>query len=148
LTREINRHHLDALTSAVLNVWLAGLTEAERGGGLKKIAAYLTAGCNQPGRNLTQRLAYAVRHLNEMNYVARWEAHIQAPRILITHCPYALIVGEHPEICRVDALVIRNLVGQPVTQIFTMGNGSTGEFQCVFLLDPEDISIDTSITPK
>jgi len=148
LTRDINRHHLDALTSAVLNVWLAGVTEAEQDGALNKIAAYLTAGCNHPGGNLTQRLAYAVRHLNEMNYLARWEAHIEAPRILINHCPYALMVSDHPETCRIDEFVIKNLVDQPVTKISTTGKCATGEMQCVFRLDPEAMTIDTPAVAK
>ena len=143
LTRDINRHNLDALTSAVLNVWLGDVTEAERDGALRKIAASLTAGCNHPGGNLTQRLTYTVRRLNEMNYLARWEAHIEAPRILITHCPYALVVSDHPETCRMDAFVINNLLGQPVTQISTMGKCATGEMQCIFRLDPEALTIDT-----
>ena len=148
LTRDINRHHLDGLTNAVLNVWLGGVTKAERDGALNKIAAYLTAGCNQPVGNLTQRLVYAVRHLNEMNYLARWEAHIEAPRILITHCPYALMVSDHPETCRIDAFVIKNLLGQPVTQVSTMGKYATGEMQCVFRLDPEAMTIDTPTIAK
>jgi predicted ArsR family transcriptional regulator len=148
LTREINRHRLDALTSAVLNVWLGGATEAERDGTLNKIAAYLTAGCNQPGGALTQRLAYTIHHLNEMNYLARWEAHIEAPRILITHCPYALIVTGHPEICRMDAYLIKNLLGQPVRKISSMGKCATGEFSCVFRLDPEALTIDTQAIAK
>jgi predicted ArsR family transcriptional regulator len=143
LTRDINRHHLGALTSAVLNVWLTGMTEASRDGALNEIATYLTAGCHPPDGNLTQRLAYAVRHLNEMNYLARWEAHIEAPRILITHCPYALTVSDHPETCRMDAFVIKNLLGSPVTQITTMGKSTTGEFHCVFRLDLETLSIDS-----
>jgi predicted ArsR family transcriptional regulator len=148
LTRDINPHYLDALTSAVLNVWLGGMTEAELEGALKKIAVSLTAGWNQPGGNLTQRLTYTVRHLNEMNYLARWEAHIEAPRILIMHCPYALMVTNHPETCRMDALVINNLLGQPVTQISTMGSCATGELQCIFRLDPEALSIDTRAIAK
>jgi predicted ArsR family transcriptional regulator len=148
LTREINRHNLDSLTNAVLNVWLTGVTEAERDSVLNKIAAYLTAGYKQSDGHLTQRLAYAVRRLNEMNYLARWEAHIEAPRILITHCPYALVVADHPETCRMDAFVIKNLVGQPVTQIPTMGNSSRGEQVCAFRLDPYDLTIDAPTIAK
>jgi len=143
LTRDINRHHLDALTGAVLSVCLAGVTEAERDGAFKNIADYLTAAFNRPGGNLTQRLTYTVRHLHEMNYMARWEAHIEGPRIHITHCPYALMVSDHPETCRIDALVLQNLVGQPVTRILTTGKNSTGEMLCVFRMDPEALAIDT-----
>jgi predicted ArsR family transcriptional regulator len=148
LTRDINRHYLDALTSAVLKVWLGGVTEVEREGALRKIAASLTAGWNQPGGNLTQRLTYTVRHLNEMNYLARWEAHIESPRILIMHCPYALMVKDHPETCRMDVFVINNLLGQPVTQISTMGRCTTGELQCIFRLDPVALAIDTQAIAK
>jgi len=148
LTRDYNRHSLDALTGAVLNVWLGDVTETEREGALRKIADSLTAGWNHPGGNLTQRLTYTVRRLNEMNFLARWEAHIEAPRILMTHCPFALVVTDHPEICQMDAFVINNLLGQPVTRISSMGRCATGGMQCIFRLDPEALTLDTRAIGK
>ncbi len=148
LTRDFNRHSLDALTGAVLNVWLGNVTETEREGGLRKIADSLTAKWNYSGSNLTQRLTYTVRRLNEMNFLARWEAHIDAPRILMTHCPFALVVTNHPEICQMDAFMVSNLLGQPVTRISSMTGCATGGIQCIFRLDPKALTLDTRAIGK
>lgn len=132
LSSDINRHNLDALAGAILTVWYKVVKENRREDILNQIAIYLTAGCTQPKGNLTQRLANAVRQLNGMNYLARWEAHLEAPRILISHCPYAKVVQQHPETCQMDAFVIRKVLGQSVTRISTMDDPYTGEKQCIF----------------
>jgi predicted ArsR family transcriptional regulator len=136
LSSDINRHNLGALTSAILNVWLAEISEYELESAYNKIAAYLTSGLSVPNRNLTQRLTNAIRNLNGMNYVARWEAHVDAPRILITHCPYASVVSERPDICRVDAYVIGKVLGQSVVKISAPRNRFGEDAHCVFRLTP------------
>jgi predicted ArsR family transcriptional regulator len=148
LSREINRHNLDSLITAVLTVWLDGTAVDRQDAAFDKIATYIASGCKPPQGNLTQRLTNAVRCLNEMNYMARWEAHIDAPRVLITHCPYASVVAKHPEICQMDAFVIKKILGQSVTPISTDRTEYAGEIQCVFCLDPSALAIDTPITAK
>ena len=135
LSREITRHNMEALMGAVLKVLLEGVTEDSREIVFQKISACLVTEGIQPKGNLTQRLASSVRHLNEMNYEARWEAHIDAPRILITYCPYSAIVSDHPEICQVDAIVIGDLLGQPVRKISMIGKNETGDKQCIFRIN-------------
>jgi predicted ArsR family transcriptional regulator len=137
LSSEINRHNLDALVGAILTVWYKSVEENQRDDVLNQIAVYLTAGCTQPKGNLTQRLTNAVRQLNGMNYLARWEAHLEAPRILISHCPYAMVVQQHPETCQLDAFVIEKVLGQSVTRISIMDDPFTGEKQCVFRLEAD-----------
>jgi predicted ArsR family transcriptional regulator len=51
-----------------------------------------------------------------MNYHARWEAGAEGPRILFGHCPYAAIVGKHPELCEMDVSLVSQLTARPVAK--------------------------------
>jgi predicted ArsR family transcriptional regulator len=128
----LNRHNLDGLANAVLGEWLESLTEEKRDEAFDNIASQLLEGYPLPYGNLTQRLTRAVRQLNDMNYQARWEAHITAPRVLVTHCPYASVVAKHPETCRIDELLLGRILGQPVSQISKQEKTGHGEVQCLF----------------
>jgi predicted ArsR family transcriptional regulator len=65
-----------------------------------------------------------------MNYHARWEAGQQGPRILFGHCPYAAIIEKHPELCQMDAALLKELFGDDMEQIAKIEN-----FQgmCIFV---------------
>ena len=82
---------------------------------IRRIAEYIR-GPSKPNGNLTQRLYQAINRLNELNYQARWEAHQQAPRIILGNCPYAAIVNNHPEICQIDKYLLESLLIIPVEQ--------------------------------
>jgi len=135
LAQDVSRNNLDALTNAIMKVWLCSIPDNGREAEFYKIAASLTEGCHPPEGNLSQQLAYAIRCLNEMNYLARWEAHIDAPRILIRHCPYASVVADHPETCHIDAFVIGKVLGQSVTWISSEGKNEVGNMKCIFRLE-------------
>ena len=134
LTSEMNRHNLDGMANAVLSEWLVGLTEEKQDAAFDNIASRLLEGYPLPDGNLTQRLTRAVRQLYDMNYHARWEAHITAPRILITHCPYASVIAKHPETCRIDKLILGKILSLPVSQISKQEKNERGEVHCVFRL--------------
>jgi predicted ArsR family transcriptional regulator len=68
-----------------------------------------------------------------MNYHARWEAGSQGPRLIFGHCPYAALIGKHPELCRMDAALLEKLMGEAVTQMFKIGR--EGSSVCVFVLE-------------
>jgi predicted ArsR family transcriptional regulator len=84
--------------------------------------------------NLTQRLFSAVQRLNELNYKARWEAHIESPRIHFGHCPYANIIQEHPELCMMDSQLLEEMVGSPARQIAKLARDSEGGTYCKFII--------------
>jgi len=86
-------------------------------------------------RHITQRLAATVRQLNELEYQARWEAHARAPRVILGNCPYAAIIGEHPELCQMDAHLLENLLGQSVKQIEKLERNPQGLPICVFVME-------------
>ena len=84
---------------------------------------------NQP---LAKRLNRTVEKLNSMNYHAHWEAGAQGPRILFGNCPYAAILGKHPELCHMDQDLLRKLTGEPARQ--TYRTGREGSSVCVFVI--------------
>jgi len=83
--------------------------------------------------NLIQNLNHAVEWLNKQHYLARWEASATGPRVILGHCPYYSILETHPEMCRVDAVLVSRLVGVEMEQkekISRVGKGGVG---CVYV---------------
>lgn len=85
-------------------------------------------------RHITQRLAAAVRRLNDLEYQARWEAHALAPRVILGNCPYAAIIEDHPELCQMDVYLLENQLGQAVKQTAKLERNPQGLPVCVFAL--------------
>lgn len=119
--------NLSALADALLSE-AAGKIELEAVG--KRIAGESP----DPDQPLMRRLASAVERLNGMHYQARWEAGAEGPRIVLGHCPYAAVIGKHPEICQMDASVLANLLGSNVRQTARLEIGAGGLPYCVFVL--------------
>ena len=63
------------------------------------------------------RLKDTVRYLNKLGYQSRWEAHAEGPRIILGQCPYAAIIGKHPELCEMDSALLEECLAQRVEQI-------------------------------
>lgn len=143
LTQKSQSHNLDGLAHALLKTHLANLSDEGRSLALQQIAGLLAAGEDgqpasqqaHPLGSLAHRLYQAMQHLNELGYQARWEAHSQAPRLLLGHCPYAAILPEHPELCQVDAYLLESLVGAPVTQTKKRAQDSRGARYCLFITE-------------
>ncbi len=72
-----------------------------------------------------------------MNYNARWEAHAEAPQVLLGHCPYRAIIQEHPELCKMDKYLLESLLDQQVDQIAKLEKDNQGIKWCVFALRPQ-----------
>ncbi len=64
-----------------------------------------------------KRLALLVEKINEMHYQARWEAGAEGPRVIFGRCPYAKVIEGHPELCRMDAAMLRGALGNTVEQV-------------------------------
>ncbi len=122
-------HNLAGLCHALLDLWLEGQSEAAADARLEALAQRLAHLSTPPGGNLTQRLYHAVRRLNALGYQARWEAHADAPRVVLDHCPYLSLAEEQPALCRMDAHLLQQLCAAPVTQ--TARRGTDGRV-CVF----------------
>jgi len=98
---------------------------------LRKIAEVMAAD-GEMSRHATQRINRVVQILNLKRYQARWEAHAQAPRILLHNCPYAAVLENHPELCRMDAYMLAQLLGLPVEQLARMDIFGSHPPACVF----------------
>lgn len=134
LTLPLARHNLDGLANALLLELLERTDRQVDDGLLEKLATRLLAEGLPTSKNLTQRLSQAVQRLNRMNYQARWEANVQGPRVIFQHCPYAAIIGGHPEICQMDQLMLKNMLNLPVQQLAKLEMAPSGIPQCVFRL--------------
>ena len=108
------------------------LTEAASGVRIEALAQRLAGESNFASQPLAKRLNLTVEKLNQMNYHARWEAGSEGPRIIFSHCPYAAIIDKHPELCQMDAEILKEWMGQPATQIFKIGKD--GSSVCVFVI--------------
>jgi DeoR family suf operon transcriptional repressor len=126
-----------SLPRAALGTNLAALSEAllaEAGPGIRmeSLAKQLAKVDNFAGQPLAKRLNLTVERTNGMNYHARWEAGSEGPRVVFSHCPYAAIIEKHPELCKMDEALLKDLVGQPARQI--LKTGIEGSSVCVFVV--------------
>ena len=83
-------------------------------------------------RNLSQRLYRAIHDLNRFHYSARWEAHVESPRVILGHCPYRRVPYEHPELCQIDSLLLAGLLEAEVDQIARLAKDKRGATSCIF----------------
>ncbi len=107
--------NLSALSDAL---W----TEAGDSVRIEALAKRLVGESSIKSQPVAKRLNLIVEKLNQMNYHARWEAGPQGPRILFGHCPYAAIVGKHPELCQMDAALLKELLGENMQQTSKIEN--------------------------
>lgn len=133
LTSLAQSHNLDRLASALLEEFLSKPEADIEDGRLERIAQRLAGEVGSTRSNLTNRLYAAVQRLNELHYQARWEAHAYTPHIILGHCPYAAILEDHPELCKMDADLISTIVKNQVYQAQRLVQTSSGTRQCVFL---------------
>jgi predicted ArsR family transcriptional regulator len=125
LPRAALGHNLAALSDALL-------TEAGSGVRMEALARRLVETVDFSGQPLAKRLILTVEMFNRMNHHAHWEAGSEGPRILFGHCPYAAILEKHPELCRMDEAMLRQLTKQPALQI--LRTGKEGSTVCVFAI--------------
>ena len=118
-------HNLAALSDALLG-------EAGAAIRVEALAKRLVGEADFSGQPLAKRLNLTVDVFNRMNHHAHWEAGPEGPRILFGHCPYAAIIEKHPELCRMDEAMLRELTKQPARQIFR--TGKEGSTVCVFAI--------------
>ena len=120
--------NLAGLLDAALSEWLGGLSPSKREQAMRSVARRV--GENPKGENipLAKRLAATVEALNPLHYQARWEAGAEGPRVILGQCPYAAVIGKHPELCLMDASLLEGALGARVDQRVKLGPA------CVFLV--------------
>ena len=82
--------------------------------------------------SLTQRLYRTIHELNRFHYHARWEAHIDSPRLILGYCPYLGVQAGHPELCQVDAFLLAGLLQTDVEQVAKLVKDRRGATTCIF----------------
>ena len=134
LASQAQEHNLDQLASHMLTQLFTGADPIEQRELLHHLARQL-AGLDPtrtpPG---SYRLLQTVRRLNELHYRSRWEARRGAPHVILGHCPYAAILGDHPELCHLDALLIGFLSVSPAEQLKKLAEDPGGGHYCLFQL--------------
>jgi predicted ArsR family transcriptional regulator len=117
LTRHLRGEGLDNLAGVLMDTWLTGQAEKEKEKRLRSIAHKLAGTTiNFPIKSIPGQMKQAVSRLDELNYHARWEAGAAGPRIILGNCPYAAIIADHPELCRMDAYLLEEMLEKSFTQ--------------------------------
>lgn len=130
-TSQAQRNNLGDLASALLDELLCQSNKGEPAKVYQQISERLLGQVDGRG-NLSQRLYRAVEKLNELNYQAHWEARSPTPQLILGHCPYAAIIENHPEICKIDAAMLETLVDVPVRQTGKLDVDERGGKYCLF----------------
>jgi len=124
---------LDKLAGTLFDLWLNDTSEEKREAGLRSLAERL-AGVTDINEPVIKRLVRTVSRLNDLHYQARWEASAAGPRLILGHCPYAAIVADHPELCRMDAFLLKTRLGPSVKQVAKLQLSDKGLPFCAFLM--------------
>jgi predicted ArsR family transcriptional regulator len=134
LVEQTSRHNLVNLVKGLLSILGEGRSIEERDQLLKRLAAWMAKDGLSPALSSGQRYYQAIQFLNTTNYKARWEAHAKAPHVIFSHCPYRAVLQEYPEMCRLDAYLLEELLGERAVQAAKLELTSNGTRQCVFLI--------------
>jgi predicted ArsR family transcriptional regulator len=132
LSENLQGNNLALLSGSVLDQWLQGIPAASRDDAIRKLAGHLIPemGPPSPHTPMAKRLVQIVEKLNGLKYQARWEAGSEGPRVIFGHCPYAAIIQEHPELCKMDGALLELIMGQSAQQMVKIGE--KGSRICVF----------------
>jgi predicted ArsR family transcriptional regulator len=132
--------NLGLLLSAALGVWLGGASESRRVAAMDTLGRRMAERARPLDTNppAAKRLEQLTERLNGMHYQARWEAGAHGPRIAFGHCPYAEIIGKHPELCQMDAAFLGAEMNSQVEQIARIDPAAANATQCIFAVRPVD----------
>jgi predicted ArsR family transcriptional regulator len=124
LSQSVLGDNLSVLADALLN----GRVDMEAMGERIARSQGLVGFANQP---MPRRLSLLVDKINEMHYQARWEAGAEGPRVILGRCPYAKVIDAHPELCKMEIVLLEKAIGRPVLQSAKIETG--GHELCPFI---------------
>jgi len=134
LVEQISRNNLALLVKILLSELKSEGTYPYPDELYKNLAVRLLGEDQRLARSQAQRYFRAILQLNKMNYQARWEAHAKAPHVIFSHCPYAAVIHDHPELCLLDKFILEELLGKEAAQTAKLAVTPQGTHQCVFLI--------------
>jgi predicted ArsR family transcriptional regulator len=133
LSRRMLGDALDELAHVLLAEWLSTLPVENHDEVLGALARRLgDIDAQSLDSPLPKRLIETTARLNALHYQSRWEAGPTGPRFIFNHCPYAAIIADHPELCRMDSFLLEQRIGATAVQTVKLGQTSRGETYCAF----------------
>lgn len=132
LTPAAQEDNISILASALFATTMDGKSPAEQEEILSMVATKILGEKDEAPSGLRQKLDRAIRELNHFHYQSRWEASAEGPRVILAVCPYADILPDHPELCRLDQALLSELLDQPVEQTAKLERGPQGVPNCIF----------------
>jgi predicted ArsR family transcriptional regulator len=117
--------NLSALANALL-------TEAGSGLNVEVLASRILDSGQFASLPITKRLVILVEKLDGMHYQARWEAGAEGPRVIFGRCPFAKIIENHPELCKIDVSMLEIALARPITQSAKVESTARGLCPFVF----------------
>lgn len=129
----------EALMRLVELLWtelISNVPARQHNARLLQLAASLTANTPASQGSLPQRLVQTIQKLQSLGFQAHWEAHAEAPIIVLDRCPFSDLQPRCPEICRLDALVLSQILGASVEQLSVRQWGERGPTGCTFSVLP------------
>jgi predicted ArsR family transcriptional regulator len=120
--------NLSALTNALL-------TEAGSGLNVEALASRILNSSQFANLPVAKRLVLLIEKLDEMHYQARWEAGAEGPRVIFGRCPYAKVIDGHPELCKMDTVLLGNSLGRSIVRLQKNEAGARGTCPFLFQVD-------------
>jgi predicted ArsR family transcriptional regulator len=85
----------------------------------------------------TRQLNQLISFLDDHGYRAGWEAFPDGPRILFRNCPYSGLIKNHPELCKMDQILLEKVLGIHFDQLQKIDPDSVKIPACVFKISKQ-----------
>lgn len=130
------RHHpaLLALSAALLEQMEKPRLSRYPATRIKGLARKILGPIAKARGSLSQRLVDVVRRFEELGYRPTWEATPKGPQIIFNVCPFAEIIEQHPELCRMDSLALEIAVDEKFELVDKLAINAEGVTFCRFRL--------------
>lgn len=100
------------LANALLEALDTSLPGESREELLATVGRQLAAGAGDLPTDHEKRLDQVIAYIKQLGFVARWERDEEgAYHIFVCNCPYHYVAHSHPEICRIDEVMLSQLTG-------------------------------------
>ncbi len=111
LSRALRGDNLPGLAAALLDSYLGDLSVEQKHQSMVSLGRRMSGPSSPGGAPDARRLVDLVERLNQLHYMARWEAGSGGPNVIFGQCPYAAVIEAYPELCRADAAMLEASLG-------------------------------------
>ena len=140
LSQRMLGDNLGLIADSLLRAWPREGADPASADMIRALADALIRELGPAGDNgsRARRLGRLVDALDAAHYHARWEAGAEGPRIILGHCPYAVIIQDHPELCQMDQAALGRYMRADVTQLAKIDIRGHSVSHCVFAVRQAD----------